>query len=179
MRIRRDFKIFLNKPYIALTSMRGSRSFCQGGSRSIWQKALTSFFLVLSLFYWSQMVNFEENCHFPRFQRGSNIFQGGVGGAQLFPRGSNCLFPIETHLTCDFPGGSGPPVPPPSGSPLDKWIVAVQCNILIGIFWLVIFALCLKCSEYIYLCTDVTSSSWMLKQFWEVGRDVPGYFSSG
>ena len=32
--------------------------------------------------------------------------------------GSNCLFPIETHITCDFPGGgSGPPVPP-SGSAL-------------------------------------------------------------
>ena len=34
---------------------------------------------------------------------GSNIFQGGGG--------SNCLLPIETHITCDFPGGSGPPVP--------------------------------------------------------------------
>ena len=28
---------------------------------------------------------------------------------------SNCLFPIETHITCDFPGGSGSPVPPPPG----------------------------------------------------------------
>ena len=28
------------------------------------------------------------------------------GGVQLFPGGggSNCLFPIETHITCDFPG---------------------------------------------------------------------------
>ena len=51
------------------------------------------------------MVNFEENYHFSRFQRGYNIFQGG--GSQLFPRGSNCLYPIETHITCDFPGGSG------------------------------------------------------------------------
>ena len=68
------------------------------------------FFLVLSLFYWSQMVNFEENYHFSRFQRGSNIFQGGGGGGgvQLFPGGSNCLYPIETHITCDFPGGSTP-----------------------------------------------------------------------
>ena len=56
--------------------------------------------------------NFEENYHFSRFQRGSNIFQGGGGeggGVQLFPGGSNCLYPIETHITCDFPGGSGPP----------------------------------------------------------------------
>ena len=36
-------------------------------------------FLVLNLFYRSQMVNFKEIYiyHFSRFQRGSNIFQGG------------------------------------------------------------------------------------------------------
>ena len=47
------------------------------------------FFLVLSLFYRSQMVNFKEIYHFSRFQRGSNIFQGGSrwGGVQLFPGG--------------------------------------------------------------------------------------------
>ena len=42
-------------------------------------------FLVLSLFYLSQMVNFEENYHFSRFQRGSNIFQGG--GSNFFQGG--------------------------------------------------------------------------------------------
>ena len=69
------------------------------------------------------MVNFKEIYHFSRFQRGSNIFQGG--GVQHFPGGgggptfSSCLFPIETHITCDFPGGSGPPDPPPSGFALD------------------------------------------------------------
>ena len=69
------------------------------------------------------MLNFKEIYHFSRFQRGSNIFkggsnffQGGGGG------GGNCLFPIETHITFDFPGGgSGTPVPP-SGS------VLVSCN---------------------------------------------------
>ena len=30
-------------------------------------------------------ANFKENYHFPRFQRGSNIFQGE--GVQLFPEG--------------------------------------------------------------------------------------------
>ena len=75
------------------------QGFSSGGSRSVWQKKpwqrffFFFFFLVLSLFYRSQMVNFEEIYHFSRFQRGSNIFQGG----------SNCLFPIETHITCDFP----------------------------------------------------------------------------
>ena len=67
------------------------------------------------------MVNFKEIYHFSRFQRGSNIFQGE--GVQLFPGGgSNCLFPIETHITCDFSrggGGSGPPVPP-----LDPHLIA-------------------------------------------------------
>ena len=62
------------------------------------------------------MVNFKEIYRFSWFQRGCNIFQGGCnffqGGG-----GSNSLFPIETHITCDFSGGSGPPVPP-SGSAL-------------------------------------------------------------
>ena len=45
--------------------------------------------------------------HFPG---GSSFFQGG---------GSNFLFPIETHITCDFPGGGGVRTPcPPSGSAL-------------------------------------------------------------
>ena len=94
---------------------------------SLTKKVLTfflfCFFLVLSLFYRSQMVNFKEIVHFSRFQRESNIFQGG-GGVQLFPGGggptfsrggSNCLFPIETHVTCDFPGGGvvRTPCPPP------------------------------------------------------------------
>ena len=41
------------------------------------------------------------------------IFQGSRGGptfsmgVQLFQGGSSCLFPIETHITCDFPGGGG------------------------------------------------------------------------
>ena len=70
------------------------------------------FFLVLSLFYRIQMVNFKENYLFSRFQRGSNIFQGG---SNFFQGVSNCSFPIETHITCDFPGGPDPlPPPPPS-----------------------------------------------------------------
>ena len=45
------------------------------------------FFLVLSLFYRSQMVNFKENYHFSRFQGGSTFSRGGGGGGG----GSNCL----------------------------------------------------------------------------------------
>ena len=75
--------------------------------------------------YRSQMANFKEIYifkvpegvqHFPG-GGGSNFFQGGGG--------SNCLFPIETHITCDFPGGSGPPVPPLGGSHL--YIATLSC----------------------------------------------------
>ena len=115
--------------------MRGSRKFRQGGPGQFDKKNSSDkvvfflVFLVLSLFYRNQMVNFKEIYHFSRFQRGSNIFQGGGGGGgggggPSFSRGgggggSNCLFPIETHITCDFPGGGGVPTPcPPSGSAL-------------------------------------------------------------
>ena len=48
------------------------------------------------------MVNSKKNIIFQDpegvqiFPGGSNFFQGG---------GSNCLFPIETQITLDFPGG--------------------------------------------------------------------------
>ena len=48
------------------------------------------------------MVNFEENLSFFKVPE----------GVQHFPGGSNCLYPIETHISCDFPGGSGPSDPP-------------------------------------------------------------------
>ena len=92
--------------------MRGSRNFRQGGGPGqSGQRFFFCFFLVLSLFYRSQMVNFKEIYHFSRFQRGSNIFRGGGGGGGG-GGGSNCSFPIETHITCDFPGGVRTPCPP-------------------------------------------------------------------
>ena len=68
--------------------MRGSRNFHQGGPGQLTKKGSDSvffFFLVLSLFYRSQMVNFKEIYHFSTFQRGSNILPwgGGGGGVQL------------------------------------------------------------------------------------------------
>ena len=96
-----------------------------GGSRSIWQKKIWRFFfcffLVLSLFYRSQMVNFKDNYHLSRFQRGSNIFQGGPtfsrgGGVQLLIAYRN---PYNLWFSRGGGGGGGfgPPVPP-SGSAL-------------------------------------------------------------
>ena len=93
--------------------MRRSRNFRQGGSRSVSKKKKINsdnvFFLVLSLFYRSQWSISKKSIIF-QGSRGGPTFSRGV---QLFPGGgSNCLFPIEAHITCDFPRGSGPPVPP-------------------------------------------------------------------
>ena len=81
------------------------------------KKSSDNVFLALSLSYRGQITNFKEIYHFSMFQRPSNIFQGG-GGPTFSSGGIQLLIPIETHITCDFPEGFGPPVPPPSGSAL-------------------------------------------------------------
>ena len=52
-----------------------------------------------------------------RGSRGARtVFPGGGGGPTFSMGGggeSNCLFLIESHITCVFPGGSGPLAPPP------------------------------------------------------------------
>ena len=53
------------------------------------------------------MVYFRKNYNFPRFQRESNIFHGGP----TFSREVQMLISIETHITCDFPGGVLTPYP--------------------------------------------------------------------
>ena len=61
------------------------------------------------------MVYYRENFTFQgsRDPEGSNISRGGP----IFSRGSpNAANFIITHNTCDFPGGSGPSIPHPSGS---------------------------------------------------------------
>ena len=99
------------------------QEFSSGGVQvNLTKKALTTFFffLVLSSFYRSQMVNFKENYHFSRFQTGSNIFQGG-GGVQL-------LIPYRNPYNLWFSRGGGgglwtpcPPSPPPPPPP-PLWI---------------------------------------------------------
>ena len=75
----------------------------------------SSSFLALSLFLQKSNGQFQRNLSCFKVSEGVQHFQVGV---QLFPGGggggggSNCLFPIETHITCDFSGGGGgPPVP--------------------------------------------------------------------
>ena len=75
--------------------MRGSRrgGGGGGGGLSIGQKSsdkfffffFLAFFLVLSLFYRNQIVNFKEKYHFFKFPEGVQICPGG--GVQLFPGG--------------------------------------------------------------------------------------------
>ena len=77
------------------------------------------FFLSPQLILQKSNGQFQRNLSFFKVLEGVQHFPGG-GGSNFFQGGggSNCLFSIETHITCDFPGGSGPPVPP-SGSALD------------------------------------------------------------
>ena len=98
--------------------MRGSRNFFQGGSRPEGQKTVlaTFFYFFCSSTYFTvyrggPMGYCRENYTFSRIQRGSNIFQGG---SNFFPGGGGgvqMLISIETHITCDFPGGEGGPDP--------------------------------------------------------------------
>ena len=62
-----------------------------GGPGQSDKKALTTIFLVFSLFYRSQMVNFKEIYRFSRLQMGSNFFQG----VQLFPGGVQLFIPYR------------------------------------------------------------------------------------
>ena len=79
-----------------MVQMRGSRNLIGGGGGvggggQSDKKALTTIFLVLSLFYRGQMVNFKEIYRFSRLKMGSNLFQG----VQLFPGGVQLLIPYR------------------------------------------------------------------------------------
>ena len=100
--------------------------FRQGVQVSLTKKADVFFFFFLFFFFkssayftevkWSiskKSITFQGSGGGPTFSRGGPTFSRGGGG-------SNCLFPIETHITCDFPGGGPDPLsPPPSGSALE------------------------------------------------------------
>ena len=92
-------------------NMCGSGNFRQGWPRSIWhiKKTMTTL-LVLILFNRRPTVTFIECYHFRRLQSGSKLFQGDPTISRW---GFDCLFPIETNITCDFPGW-GDPDPCPS-----------------------------------------------------------------
>ena len=57
------------------------------------------------------MVLLQRKLYFPKDPKGAisggAALSRGGGGVE----GSKNLFSIETHPTCDFPGGSGPSIP--------------------------------------------------------------------
>ena len=58
------------------------------------------------------MVLLQRIRYYNKDPEGVEHFPGG-GGVQLFPGGGGVqmLISIETHITCDFPGESGLPIP--------------------------------------------------------------------
>ena len=87
-----------------------------GGVQVNLTKKLFFFFFSPLLILLRSKGSFRRNLSFFKVPEGVQHFPGG-SNFFFFPGGSNCLFPIETHITCDFPGGgggwvSGPPVPP-------------------------------------------------------------------
>ena len=92
--------------------MRGSRNFRQGGGGpgQSDKKALTTvFFFCPQLILQKSNGQFQRNLSFFKVPEGIQHFPGGGGGggrgSNFFQGASNFLFPIETHITCDFPGG--------------------------------------------------------------------------
>ena len=82
------------------------------------------FFLVLSLFYRSQMVNFKEIFHFSRFQRGSNILQGG---SNFFQGGVQLHIPYRNryNLWSSRGRGSRNHCPPPPPLWIQIWVIFI------------------------------------------------------
>ena len=72
------------------------------------KKALTTFFFQSSAYFTEVKWLISKKTIIFHGSRGGPTFSRG---GPTFSRGFNCLYPIETHITCDFPGGSGPPDP--------------------------------------------------------------------
>ena len=88
---------------------------CGGGGGGEGVQVNPTFFSLYSSAYFTEIkwLISKKNINIQGSGGGSTF--PGQGGSNFFREGSTCLFPIEPHITCDFPGG-GPPCPPPSGS---------------------------------------------------------------
>ena len=64
---------------------------------------------ILQFYSGGPMVYFKENYCFPRYQRGSIVFQRGLNFSGM---GIKMLISIETYITYDFPGAGGPDLIP-------------------------------------------------------------------
>ena len=103
--------------------------FVRGVQVSLTNKSSDVFFFFKSSAYFTE-VKLQRNLSFFKVPEGVQHFPGGGGGGG--GGGSNCLFPIETHITCDFPGGVRTPCPP-SGSALG-WIQTENLHIIPSFF---------------------------------------------
>ena len=65
------------------------------------------------------MILLHGKLNFSKDPEGVQHFPGG-GGSSFF-QGVQMLISIDTHITCDFPGGSVPPIPP-----LDQHIIPLN-----------------------------------------------------
>ena len=130
--IKQSNQLSLSSPSKWLQYPSKIQEFSSGGGSRSGQSEKKSSDNVFFVFFSPQLILQNSNGQFQRIlsffkvPEGVQHFPGGGGptfsrggGVQLFPGGgSNCLFPIETHITCDFPGGVRTPCPP-SGSALD------------------------------------------------------------
>ena len=103
--------------------LRGSRDYCQGVQVHLPENSSDNVvfcFLVLSLFYsFTEGVQwlFQRKLLFLKVSEGVQLFQGGRATFSMEGGGGvQRVISIETHITCDFPGGGGGPHIPPSGS---------------------------------------------------------------
>ena len=95
--------------------LRGSRDYCQGVQVQVHLPENSSdnvvfCFLVLSLFYsFTEGVQwlFQRKLLFLKVSEGVQLFQGGRAIFSMEGGGVQWVISIETHITCDFPGGGG------------------------------------------------------------------------
>ena len=101
--------------------LRGSRDNCQGVQVHLPENSSDNVvfcFLVLSLFYsFTEGVQwlFQRKLLFLKVSEGVQLFQGGRATFSMEGGGVQWVISLETHITCDFPGGGRTPYPP-SGS---------------------------------------------------------------
>ena len=103
--------------------LRGSRDYCQGVQVHLPENSSDNVvffaFLALSLFYsFTEGVQwlFQRKLLFLKVSVRVQLFQGERATFSMGGGGVQWVISIETHITCDFPGGGGRRTPYP---PLD------------------------------------------------------------